>query len=652
MVTRLRWPTFLAALLLSATACAGARPKLATQGPPPPKEGEDDFGRQRQAWIESMHRAAPGVDWRAIERENRQRSAARLMEIAATGPSSAPAKGVFWTQRGPTTQTGRTWATAIAGDGNMLLVGSGDEGGGLFSGTPGANSWTQRANLIGTGVKQLVAVPGPPETWVAVASGDSEVWVSSDRGVSWQTPNGLPNSPCGFLITRILREAGASRTVYLLATAPSCTPSATYTLLRSDDGGLDFVSMVSDNYTAAPDMWIDRVKAGPLYLLTDTGFKFSSDHGATFTTIGGLASSNPPPTNLRLAGSEAGAPTFYALVSNGTLGPPTNLWVSTDGGATWKNGGTLQDFFLSQGAVTASISNPNVVLLGGVNTARSTNGGLSFKVVNDWSEYYGDPAHKLHADLRGLDCAMYQGTETIFANTDGGTFMSTDLGATFTNMTQVGMINAEYYSTLTSKNDPNLIAAGTQDQGIQQSTPVQGGTMAFDQIIAGDYGHLTSTNGDHNMLYAAYPGFVAVLDHESPPQTVTAAQFPAARNRSWMPNLLADPADATAVYLTGDPLFRLYSSGFTWQSTAFAQNFSGGQGDYLTALAISKVDSSYWYAASALGRLWYSRDQGATWTESASQGPYAHYFYGTALLASTTSAATCYVGGSGYSGPA
>jgi hypothetical protein len=615
---------------------------------PQPQDGESDPDRQRRAWIESMHRAAPGVDWRMIERANRQRSVATRAEAAGPSAANAPPNGFVWLQRGNTTQTGRTWVTVVAGDGNTLLIGSGDEGGGLFSGTPGTNRWAQRGNLIGGGVHLLVVVPGSPETWVAVANNYSEVSVSTDLGASWHTPNGLPAPPCGFFITRMLREPGASRTVYILLTAPYCAPTRSFTLLRSDDAGLNFVSLVSDTYVAAPDMWMDRVNPGPLYLLTDTGFKSSFDHGASFTVLSNL----PGPSDvLRLAGSEAGAPSFYALISKFSQNS-TTLFASTDGGRTWRNQGLVSDYYPSNGAFTASISTPGVLLLGGVNAYRSTDGGATLNLVNHWYDYYGDPAHKLHADLRGFDCVLYQGTETLFADTDGGTFRSTDLGATFDNITQVGMLNGEYYSTLTSKNNPELIAAGSQDQGLQQSAPAQLAPMSFDQLLSGDYGHLTSTAGDHNMLYAAYPGFVAVLDHESPPQYIGQVQFPPARNRSWMPNILADPANANAFYLAGDPLFRLYKDSSGWHATAIPQNFSAGSGDYLTALAISRVDQNYWYAASAQGRLWYSHDRGATWTKSSSSGPAAHYFYGTAMLASPDTPTTCYVGGSGYSGPA
>ena len=649
-MNRCRWRTALtAALLLSSSACALPR---ATPPPervlPRPLSGEDDLDDRRRAWIEQLHRAAPGVDWRQVERENRRDDRARRAAIAkqeAFATSGTTAAAGAWLQRGANDVTGRTWVTAVSGDGITLLVGSGDgAGGGLSSGTPGTKSWRQRGTLIGSGVQQIVAMPGSPETWVAGTNGSSEILVSTDQGASWQSPTGLPDPPCGYLVTRLLREPGASRTVYVLLTAPGCETTSTFTLLRSDDAGLSFVSLLTGTYSAAPDLWMSRVAAGPLYLLTDAGLEASLNQGGSFTLVGTLPGAAG--TTLRLAGSEGGAPALYAFVTNGG---ETAVYASADAGRTWQAKTTVTDFFSPNGAVTASISNPSVVMLGGVDAYRSTDGGATFDLVNDWPAYLNDPVTKLHADVRGLDSSIYQGQEVLFADTDGGTFLSTDLGATFQNITEIGMLNAEYYSTLTAGNDPNLVAAGAQDQGLQQSTPAQAVGMGFQQLISGDYGHLSSTRGEPTLFYAVYPGFVLVVDQGSP---VDSEDFPTARNRSWMPNILADPADANAVYLTGDPLYRLYEDSAGWHWTALPQNFSGGTSDYLTAFAISPVNSSYWYAASSQGRLWYSHNQGATWTESSSTGPAAHYFYGTALLPSTTSATTCFVGGSGYSGPA
>ena len=647
-----------ALLLIVGAGCAIPHPKIATRALPP--RPEDD--RERAAWIESMHRAAPGVNWREIERENRRRNVADLVEADAT----AAAPSGVWQQRGPTNQTGRTFVTAVARDGVTLLVGSGDQGGGLFSGKPNSTGWTERANSLGAGVEELVVVPGSPESWVAVVgsysvqavSVDSQVFVSTNQGASWTRPKGLPPTPdCGFRITRLLREPAASRRVYLLLTVPYCVPTPTYTLLRSDDGGLNFTSLVSGTYAAAPDVWMSRVAPGPLFLLTDSGLKSSSNHGASFSPVSTLPGATGD--SLRLAGSEAGAPSLYVLAGDSSRNTAV-LFASDNGGHTWVKRGTIdrltKDPYIANGVITASISKPRLVMLGGIDAYRSTDGGATFHAVNDWWEYSDDPAHKLHADVRGLDFFFYRGIETFFANTDGGTYMSTNRGATFSNIMQLGIVNGEYYSTLTSKNNPNLIAAGSQDQGFQQSAPASLAALSFNILSGGDLGHLTSTAGDHNMLYAAGAGFgasVAVLDHESPPHDVTyALPYPTPTNRSWMPFILADPNDARAFYLTGDTLFRANLDAAGWHWTAMPQDFSGGDGDYLTALAISHADSSYWYAASSQGRLWYSRNRGATWALSASQGPEAHYFYGTTMLCSPTSATTCYVGGSGYSGPA
>ena len=53
---------------------------------PQPKEGQtlvyshesEENQSNRKAWIESMHKAPPGVDWRSIELDNQRRKATNL----------------------------------------------------------------------------------------------------------------------------------------------------------------------------------------------------------------------------------------------------------------------------------------------------------------------------------------------------------------------------------------------------------------------------------------------------------------------------------------------------------------------------------------------------------------------------------------------
>ena len=64
------------ALLLALAAMLGSQPRAATAAATPPilnrldRDAEERNHEQREAWLESMHRAAPGVNWRQIEDAN------------------------------------------------------------------------------------------------------------------------------------------------------------------------------------------------------------------------------------------------------------------------------------------------------------------------------------------------------------------------------------------------------------------------------------------------------------------------------------------------------------------------------------------------------------------------------------------------------
>jgi hypothetical protein len=51
------------------------------------------------------------------------------------------------------------------------------------------------------------------------------------------------------------------------------------------------------------------------------------------------------------------------------------------------------------------------VFYGGMNLYRSTDGGLNFTAVNDWTQYYTTPATVMHADVNFI---------TSFADAGGG----------------------------------------------------------------------------------------------------------------------------------------------------------------------------------------------------------------------------------------
>jgi hypothetical protein len=622
--------TLLAGLsVLLLASCAPSRPA--------PME-ESDLRRAREIWEERRHRTPPGVSWRQVESENRRGNLELRAALFQEGAADAPL--VHWRERGSFDQTGRTHVTAVGSDGQTLFIGT--DNGGVFSGVPGTRRWEPRSDGLGIGVESFVIVPGVGPK----ASGNPEAWIASDlygplyvttnSGLTWSPARGGPTSD--ERMVRLLRDPGRARTVYALA-----SESPRYRLYRSDDGGLSFKLASTGRNEGTPDLWIDRLRGGPLYLATQQGLKISINRGTTFQPVSTLP---VPVLDVVLAGSEAGAPTLYAAIRR----PQKSAWelfVSEDAGRTWRAGSRLPDFWLT---LTASLTNPRLVFAGGIHAYRSIDAGRHFKAINQWGEYYAAPGTRLHADVPGIDCLLYGGQEVFFFNTDGGTFLSRNGGRTVRNITRYGLGNGQYYDLLTSRNNSALIAAGSQDQGYQVSRPGPGGLLGFDQWESGDYGSLTSSDGTHNMMYSAYPGFLLVQPSEGV-RNLESFSFPVSpgeRRHPWIPAIAADPEDPGILYFADRRIWQMDRQGpSSYTSQVRPRDFGqGAQPDYITALAISPADPDRWYAGTQYGRIWVSHDRGWIWTLRKN----VPYFSVSDILPSPTDPDVAYIAGSGYDG--
>jgi hypothetical protein len=587
-------------------------------------------------------RALPGPLSGPNEAENARASRARHAAAQRAGQGSGADSG-SWQERGSSNQAGRTQVTVPALDGRTLLIGT--AGGGIFAGSPEAG-WQPRGDNLGFGasgfgVKHLLVSPGSPETWFA-AGYFYDAAVSRDRGASWSKPMGLPDVAT---IYRAVHDGGDPRTLYLLAQRADAEPQ----LFRSADGGLHFTGLatfpvIQRDFSPTYDLWTSRTSSGPLYVLQGDGqLSVSTDRGATFSPLGRAGTGD---TNLAvLAGSEAGGPTLYALLGKDYQN--WHLFASGDGGRHWEPRFALGDIFYSgNGGLGTSAENPDLVLFGGAWAYRSTDGGRKFTQIG--SDYYQDPEHQLHLDIDGIEVVRWRGRESIFVDTDGGTFLSQDGGATFENVTLHGFPDSQYYSTLTSPENPDLIAAGSQDQGLQLSHPAPG-VEAFDQPFGGDLGNLTTSAGSFKHLFAAGPG-AGVLYWPDPGAGTEALSVSVPLQRyAFLAALVADPADPRSFYMGGDHIWHGQHAerGREAILTQLPQDFSGGGTDYVTAFAISPADRHYWYAVTFQGALWSSHDGGATWS-----GPHSvpTYFSGTAVLPSTRDPRTCFAAGQGAAG--
>jgi MYXO-CTERM domain-containing protein len=612
--------------------------------PPAPMEArldpayEKDNKARRKAWNAARHRTAPDTDWKTLERENGIRKT--LGRILPEPP--APPMGT-WQERGSDNQAGRMHAATRSSDGSTLYAGSAL--GGVWRGTPDGTAWRPIGDDIYGGAHWLFsASQAEAPDRILVATAWTGLWVSDDEGERWERPTGLPEI---WQIRSIEQGSDDDQLIYLLS-----TDYWTWSLSRSEDGGRSFSTLRS--FTGgAGDLWCDRAGGSGLYLAQDGNLERSFDHGETWVTMGTIPSLA---AEMRLAGSEAGAPTLWAAAS-GEGADGVELWRSTDAGALWERldtpgSGGLSDYW---GVFEASIRNPQLITYGGVEFHKSNDGGSTWAIQNDWGAYYGDPVGQLHADMMAFVVEVDGESERWYIGTDGGLYESRNQLETVANLSLDGLRVSQYYDVLTSSANPEHVQAGAQDQGYQvtQGVAQDDPVLGFAQIISGDYGHLSSSDGSHELVYSTYPGFTLVSIGEDEPRLAT-VEFPERQNRLWLPPVVADPSNPEAFFLLGNPLYRFQRgvrdnwTGEVWSETEF-----GSDGyETLSALAFAPSDPERVYASTSYGRMFWSEDGGRTFSLSDDSGPSSHYFYGTALVVSPTDPQTVYAGGAGYEGPA
>ncbi|MCA9492781.1 MAG: hypothetical protein KC621_22765, partial [Myxococcales bacterium] len=131
-------------------------PRLQLPLLPPPTENvieegeEEEHHEERREWLEQMHRAPDGVDWRAAERRNARASLdrARAVTLEAAKP------GGQWVERGSENQAGSMFEVRRATGGRLY---AGSSLGGLWRGTVDGEDWTPIGDALFGGAHRVHA---------------------------------------------------------------------------------------------------------------------------------------------------------------------------------------------------------------------------------------------------------------------------------------------------------------------------------------------------------------------------------------------------------------------------------------------------------------------------------------------------------------
>jgi len=612
------------------------------------EESEAEEQMKRLLWIEQMHKTAPGLDWRAMDKQTRLENYSNFLANKSNRSGGlvniqgANLEG-NWIEKGSINLAGRTRYADLDTSTNKLYIGS--DGGNIWKGNLNGTNWEvlndqlqfddiQYVKVIHyNGLKRILAA-----TW------SREIYYTDNDGETWQSSIGFSTLTGGSdRIERVIVSDDSIKTVYALLR--ETFSGSKVSLFKSIDQGSNFTRMLSFNLTANNslnqfDLWVAPFgNCDPFIINQDKAYRIDRDNNLA-NQVGTIETGISGYTMLTGHLSSNGQIYLYAYVNQ-------VVYRSQNAGVTWQFSGDTQKDPFFKTSFSASIETPDLLFFGDIECYKSTNGGASWAIVNEWFDYYNNVANKLHADIPSVNSLKYQdGTPFLLINTDGGTYISTDNLNSVQNISMNGLNISQYYGSYTGIEDTNLVLIGSQDQGFQRSITSTSGLLSPEQVVSGDYGQFVSTTGG-NSFWMVYPG-VAFYYPNIYGEISADYDFQGA-NYFWMPPLMADPDFETIAYAAiSNKIIKLEYNGTDITSEDFSNVFNGN----VTALACSPINKNYWYAMTDGGKFYYSSNRGISWTASNIDSNLdGNYLYGACILPSNTSLGEVWISGSGYSNP-
>lgn len=438
-----------------------------------------------------------------------------------------------WQERGPINVGGRTRAMLVDKNdatGNTVFAAS--VSGGLFKTinfTAATPTWTPVndflpnlaiSSMVQDNVNPNIMYAGTGEGWFNIDGvKGAGIYKSTDGGLSWAVlPSTISTSPV-FAPFQYVQDLAIDNNGNIYASLRNDINSATTSVARgvqrSTDGGTTWAQVLGAS-TTIPELSqfvtgraadLEVASNGDVYAslglvgaaVTNRSVVMKSSfatHGANTGALGNWVNITPVTntatqrTEIILAPSDPQR--VYLLMQDSASWQVLNVYKSIDGGANWttlpapgalNNGANSQTWFNLIGACDPT--NADILTVGGLFLARSTNGGVSWTGVGNGS---------IHVDQHYL---QYVGSSKLVVGNDGGVYYSTNidgLNPTFSNKNN-GFNVTQYYACDLHPTDANYFLAGAQDNGTQKFSSA--GLNTTTNATGGDGGfcHIDQTNG-------------------------------------------------------------------------------------------------------------------------------------------------------------
>ena len=467
----------------------------------------------------------------------------------------------------------------------------------------GENSWDCLTNNNGVLAVSDIVIPPDYETshTIYIATGDRDagdnnsigVLKSTDNGVTW-TETGLTYSiNQGRRVNRLLLDPNDNNTII------AATNVGVY---KTTDGGTTWDTQLSSiNFI---DMEFKPGDFNTLYGSNGSGIWCSTDGGDNWSKVLSFSQQR-----TEIAVTPANPDIVYAVVSNSNSGL-YGVYKSTNSGQEFQQvagsnpnmlGWYEGDDSGGQGwydlCIAASPTQADIVLIGGVNTWRSMNGGNSWNMVNHW--YGGFGVQDVHADKHAL---VFRNDGVLFEGNDGGIYVSPSNGTSDTWIDKTnGMQISQMYKLGCAATSAGDVITGLQDNG----SKVYNDNNWFD-VIGGDGMECLIDYSNDNIQYGSlyYGRFFRTYNKWNDNTEITPSQ---AGDGSWVTPIVIDPKNPLTLYAGYSNLYKTENRGNSWTKIS-----SINTSNKIRNITICESDPNVIYMADET-RIWQTVNGGQNW---------------------------------------
>ncbi len=489
----------------------------------------------------------------------------------------------------------------------------GTPGGGLWQSDNLGDTWTPMTDSFPSLGVADIAINPMDTNQIFLATGDMDgsnsmsfgVVKTDDRGKTWR------KTSLSYLISQ---TAQMSRIIINPKNPNILLAGASNGLFRSVDNGETWKPVISGQIRD-----IEWKPNDPSVAYTCSGGAIwrSKDSGLSFTRLTtGITGSR-----VALGVTVANPEYVYALVSGSNNGF-AGLYRSVDGGDTWKrmssgtsinilnwsNDGVIDLNAESQGqgyydlAIAVSPVDPNMILCGGVNIWMSTDGGATWEISAHWQ---GDDAPFVHADIHALEFSPEISSNELFAGTDGGVFESPDAGGSWADRS-AGLGILQFYRIGTNPANPKMVLGGCQDNGTNLWN-----TDTWRHVYGAD-GMEAFFEGDNTYAYTTI--YYGRLYRSQNNGTSFGREVSALGSRTgpWITPFILNPKLPSIIYCgTNSGIYRSDTRGDSWRIYSKSPILS------TIALANPAADTARFYAATQ-SKVFTTDNSGANWKDISS----------------------------------